>query len=439
MGGRQNGDLLCTWCWRTHPDVLAPCIRCDDTHYLSRDGLCQGCRSRDKVDALFSAERLATRPELTGIRDALLAADGTYLYKLMKKTSSSWKVLHLLVAGNEPITHDAVDAASRPGTSLLRSFLVATGVLPERNERLVAFEAWIDRTALNIIDEADRRTFLGFARWRHLHRARQHITLTCAQAAGHRRQLSYVRNFLSTLHVQGMTMSTAGQAAVDAWLAGGPPERACVRAFVQWCRANGTNQNLTVTSPRPNPLPAVLLLPERQHHALLAKVLDPDQDLDPALRLAASLVLLYGIRNHELAALPLANIIAMAEGVWIRFGPEPLHLPATLAGYAREAVNERTVTRLGRTTEDHQWLFPGLFPNQPIDPTTLSSRLTALGVKPEKTRSTAMGQLAQQLPPAILARLTGIKASTAVRWSAAVAASYARNMPSSLEPSTPFQ
>ncbi|PTT59387.1 hypothetical protein DBR22_21945 [Arthrobacter sp. HMWF013] len=381
------------------------------------------------MNALFSAERLAARPELIGIRDALLAADGAYLYEFMKKTTSPWSVLHRLVAGNEPITHDAVDAASRPGTSLLRSLLVDTGVLPERNERLVAFETWIERTALSIIDEADRRTYLGFARWRHLRRARQHTTLTTAQAAGHRRQLTYVRNFISALHAQGITMSTAGQAAVDAWLAGGPPERACIKAFLQWCRTNGINKNLTVASPRPSPLPAVLLLPEHQHHALLVRVLDSKESIDPALRLAASLVLLYGIRNYELAALSLANIITTAEGVWIRFGPEPLHLPAGLARFAREAVSARSVTRVGRTTDDQQWLFPGLFPNQPIDPRTLSSRLAAVGIKPEKTRSTAMGQLAQQLPPPILARLTGIKASTAVRWSAAVAASYARNTP----------
>lgn len=114
--------------------------------------------------------------------------------------------------------------------------------------------------------------------------------------------------------------------------------------------------------------------------------------------------------------------------------PEPLQLPSRLADYARQAVSERTITRFGRTTEDHQWLFPGLFHDQPIDPTTLSSRLATIGVKPERTRTTAMGQLAQQLPPPILARLTGLAPTTTVRWNAAVSASYAANLPRTVGP-----
>jgi integrase len=206
------------------------------------------------------------------------------------------------------------------------------------------------------------------------------------------------------------------------------------RDHLQWCRSNGTNRNLTITSTQIRPLPAVFLLPEHQHHALLARVLDPEQRIDPALRLAASLILLYGIRNHEIASLSLADIITTGQDAWIRFGPEPLQLPAGLTGYAREAISERTITRFGSLTQDHQWLFPGLFHDQPIDPTTLSRRLAALGIKPERTRTTAMGQLAQQLPPPILARLIGINASTALRWSAAVTASYARNLPIHLNP-----
>ena len=224
-------------------------------------------------------------------------------------------------------------------------------------------------------------------------------------------------------------MRTAQQTTLDAWLATGPAERTCVRSFLQWCRSNGTNPNLTINCTRNRPLPAVFLLPEHQHHILLARILDPEQPISPALRLAASLVLLYGIRNHEIAALSLADFIITDQHAWIRFGPEPLRLPGVLAGYALQAVNERTITRFGRRTEDHQWLFPGLLHDQPIDPTTLSSRLTSLGIRPERTRTTAMGQLAQQLPPPILARLTGLAPTTTVRWNAAVAASYAANAP----------
>ena len=56
-------------------------------------------------------------------------------------------------------------------------------------------------------------------------------------------------------------------------------------------------------------------------------------------------------------------------------------------------------------------------------------RLRALGIEPNPHRTAALGTLAQTLPPAILARLTGLSMSNAVRWSTAVAASNARYAP----------
>ncbi|MGX9901501.1 hypothetical protein ACW0JT_19285 [Arthrobacter sp. SA17] len=65
----------------------------------------------------------------------------------------------------------------------------------------------------------------------------------------------------------------------------------------------------------------------------------------------------------------------------------------------------------------------------PIGARALSKRLSAIGVRPEVARASALGQLAQQLPPPVLARLTGLAPSTTVRWNAAVSASYAGNLP----------
>jgi hypothetical protein len=52
-----------------------------------------------------------------------------------------------------------------------------------------------------------------------------------------------------------------------------------------------------------------------------------------------------------------------------------------------------------------------------------------IGLEPAPARSTAMGQLAMHLPPAILARLTGITLARAAVWHAATSASQARNLP----------
>ena len=165
---------------------------------------------------------------------------------------------------------------------MLRSFLVATGVLPERNERLHAFEQWILRTAQTIADDGDRRSFIGFARWRHLRKARQHQDQTEAQFAGQRRELGHVRALLHILHAQGLTVNSVEQETMDGWLAGGLTERHRVKAFLHWCRTNGTGRTLEILPPTASGLPAVFLTPEHERAMLLAQILDPQKNIEPA-------------------------------------------------------------------------------------------------------------------------------------------------------------
>ncbi|MGZ3357668.1 MAG: hypothetical protein ACXVBO_22865, partial [Isosphaeraceae bacterium] len=96
---------------------------------------------------------------------------------------------------------------------------------------------------------------------------------------------------------------------------------------------------------------------------------------------------------------------------------------------ARAAIAARSVARFGGIGEDHEWLFPGPIHGRPITTSTMTRRLRAIGLEPAPARSAAMGQLAMQLPPAILARLTGITVARAAVWHAATSASQARNLP----------
>ncbi|MFB7186968.1 hypothetical protein ACFCZT_17080 [Streptomyces sp. NPDC056230] len=50
------------------------------------------------------------------------------------------------------------------------------------------------------------------------------------------------------------------------------------------------------------------------------------------------------------------------------------------------------------------WLFPGGQPGRPISTTQLTQRLNQLGIRPNQARSTALFQLAAEIPAAILAR-----------------------------------
>ena len=53
---------------------------------------------------------------------------------------------------------------------------------------------------------------------------------------------------------------------------------------------------------------------------------------------------------------------------------------------------------------------------QPISPYRLSERLHQIGVHPGPARSTALFQLATELPATILARMLGIHIKVAVAW-----------------------
>jgi hypothetical protein len=61
-------------------------------------------------------------------------------------------------------------------------------------------------------------------------------------------------------------------------------------------------------------------------------------------------------------------------------------------------------------------LFPGGQPGRPISAYQLAERLRQLGLHPGQSRSTALFQLATDLPAARLARMLGIHISVAVAW-----------------------
>lgn len=431
MAGRIDGSTLCSVCWRADERVVKPCLRCDEIDYLNRNHLCRGCRRRDELNALFTPELLSRRPSLRRARDILLRADASYLDGMMHK-NSTWLTLCQLVTDGADISHETLDAIGRPGPGMLRSFLVVAGILPERDERFHAFEQWVQRTAKTVVDETDRRLFTGFATWRHLRKARNHCR-TRGQLAGQRRELALVHSLLRMLHGRGLAVRSADQSNLDLWLATGPAERLRVKSFLQWCRANGACNTLVFPSPPVKYLTPVLLVPEHERASLLGQILDPQRDTDPGLRLAAGLVLIYGFTCHEITSLSIKDIILGQEAVMIRFGADPLRLPDELGEYARQTVARRHITRFGGATEDTQWLFPGPLHGDPISPFTLSKRLGTVGVRPREARGAALAHLAQQLPPPILARPTGLAPSTTVRWNAVVAASYAGNLPA-LEP-----
>ncbi|MFD9504255.1 hypothetical protein [Streptomyces sp. NPDC060035] len=108
--------------------------------------------------------------------------------------------------------------------------------------------------------------------------------------------------------------------------------------------------------------------------------------------------------------------------VRIHLGAVPVELPTPVAELALQQVAvRRSHAVLGRT--DSLWLFPGGQPSRPISAWAMGERLRKLGIRLAQARSTALFQLATELPAAVLARTLGI--TVAVKWQRAAAGDWA--------------
>ncbi|MEV8183397.1 hypothetical protein [Specibacter sp. NPDC078692] len=148
--------------------------------------------------------------------------------------------------------------------------------------------------------------------------------------------------------------------------------------------------------------------------------------LDPRTRLAAALVLLYGIRANRIVQLQIKDFSTEGGIVFVSLGSQPLALPASVGDIASLALATRGATRMFGSVEDHKWLIPGTRSGYPLAPVSLALRLRSLGIMPSHARAGALASLSGQLPPVILSRLTGLEISSAIKWTHAVSASNAR-------------
>jgi hypothetical protein len=134
-------------------------------------------------------------------------------------------------------------------------------------------------------------------------------------------------------------------------------------------------------------------------------------------RLASLLLLLYAQWPAAISRLTVDHIEETNGAVRIRLGAVPVALPAPVAELALQQVEvRRSHAVLGRT--DSPWLFPGGQPGRPISAWAMGERLRKLGIRLAQARSTALFQLATELPAAVLARTLGIDITVAGDWAA---------------------
>ena len=112
-----------------------------------------------------------------------------------------------------------------------------------------------------------------------------------------------------------------------------------------------------------------------------------------------------------------SQVQAGADGtVRLQIGPVPIELPEPAASIALAVTANRKGHATIGAAGPSPWLFPGGQPGRPISSARLTLRLEALGISPRQARSTALFQLAAEVPAAILARTLGVSTDVAVTW-----------------------
>ncbi|HEX3487706.1 MAG TPA: hypothetical protein VHU92_00115, partial [Streptosporangiaceae bacterium] len=187
--------------------------------------------------------------------------------------------------------------------------------------------------------------------------------------------------------------------------------------FIRWAR----NQKLTSLSFPATRWAGPTRVIDAEGRWAQARRLLHDDALKPGDRVAGLLVLLYAQQPATISRLTLGHVQPSGSDVHLRLGQEPVVLPEPLAGLVLRLI----AARQGHATTGDQgtspWLLPGGRPGQPISPDRLRERLRQIGIHPGPARSTALFQLATELPAAILARMLGIHIDVAVAWQRASA------------------
>ncbi len=423
--GGTRTEPLCARCTRPAPSFWRTCPTCGKTAQL-QPGLCTRCVVDQRLRELLGDEHGQIRPELEALHRSLASAErpDTVLAWLGKNTGAA--ILRALGTSNRLLTHAALDELpdSKP-LKHLRSMLVATGVLPARDEHMARLERWITRTIGGRDDPDQQQLLHRYADW-HLLRRLRHRTggthTTHSQFATVRQHLRGAIAWLDWLTSHDLTLQTARQGDLDAWLASGEAtHRREAGHFVRWAR----NQKLTSLD-----FPAVKWSgPKRvidtETRWQQARWLLHDDTLKPEDRVAGLLVLLYAQWPSTISRLTLDHVQCGDDQVRLQLGREPIVLPEPLAGLVLELV----ATRRGHAALGDQgtsrWLFPGGMPGRSVSSYQLGERLRQLGLHPGQARSTALFQLATDLPAAVLARMLGIHIAVAVAWQRACSGDWA--------------
>ncbi len=419
--GRTSDEPLCATCTRPDPGFWRSCPACGQPGRIHAER-CARCTVQRRLRELLTGDDGEIRPELQALHHALATSGRPDTVAAWLDRSAAPAILRDLEAAKRPLSHQILDELpSGKPVEHLRSVLVAIGTLPPRDEHMARLQQWITRTITARPDAEQQQLLHHYAVWHLLRRLRGRLNgtdTTHTQAVVVQQHVKAAVTLLDWLTAHDLTLATAGQGDLEAWLASGDAaHRREAGNFVRWAN----NQKLTslkFAAVRWGGPSGVIDTETRWKQA---RWLLHDDTVKPEDRVAGLLVLLYAQWPAAISRLTLDHVQASKHKVRLKLGREPIVLPEPLAALILTLVASRRGHAALGDQGTSRWLFPGGQPGRPISAYQLGKRLHQLGLRPGQSRSTTLFQLATDLPAALLSRMLGIHITVAVAWQHAAA------------------
>ncbi|WP_033819398.1 hypothetical protein [Kitasatospora sp. MBT63] len=412
---RLDGQPACGPCAGSTTDYL--CTHCGNPSDSSfRPTLCARCALKVEVADYFEGLPPAAARQLNPLREAFSRTDQPQTVASWLRNAKGARFLRDLARAGREVTHQRLDAftAEHPmAGGHLRKLLVAVGVLAARDEHLAQVERHLERVIAR--HPQFSAVLRAYGRWSVLPRLRRR--------AQRRPPTSYVTSWATTRINRGVQFLTwaanqqvelaqVTQEQVDQWLTEGSRARYQLRDFLVWTARRGLSRDLLVPHlSKPDPAG----MDEDDHWDMLQQCLH-DDELPLDVRVAGALVLLYGQQVSRIVRLTAADLSRTGEQTFLTLEQAPVLLPADLAVLVTE-LSDRPDNAAVRGSGATRWLFPSnRHPNGHWQPATITKRLNQAGIQVKPGRATALTNLGQDLPPAVLASLTGMHIVTAEKW-----------------------
>ncbi|GCB00037.1 hypothetical protein NCCNTM_36710 [Mycolicibacterium sp. NCC-Tsukiji] len=396
--------------------VWHDCPTCSDPSY-PHPGQCVRCRINQRLNEIIGPPSASLHPGLQALRHNIATAEHPITAMRWLKKKAVAPVLADLAASRRALTHEALDELPHsPPLAHLREVLIGVGALPRRDEHMVRIERFVDQTLAAQADLEQRQVLHRYTVWHLIRRLRQRNNghaATIEQFNSVRQRTHAAVAFLDWLTEHQITLGSCQQADLDRWLTDATAtHRQAAGHFIRWAHKNkltsvriGAHRWMGPTRPL-----------DDQNRWNIARRLLHDDSLKPDDRLAGLLILLYAQTPAAICRMTTVDFELDSDPVRLHLGSSPIHLPEPVAGLARLTVSNRKGHATIGVLTPSIWLFPGGQPGRPISTGQLTQRMNRLGIRPGAARSTALFQLATEIPAAILARTLGIHTDVAVSW-----------------------